>query len=68
LFVVLLVRGPLVWGTEVYSDPDPVNKLFDLEGNEEAVMDYAVQRNQPEICDRLEEYKEQCLSLVSGQR
>lgn len=67
VFVFLLFRGPLVWGTQLYSDPDQVNRLFDLEGNEETVIDFAVQRNRPEICHSLpQDYQEQCLSLIKG--
>ncbi len=69
VFVFLLFRGPLVWGTEFYSDPDYVNHLFELEGNEETVIDFAVQRNRPEICSNLpQEYQEKCLSLIKSQK
>jgi hypothetical protein len=67
LFVFLLARGPLVWGTQVYSDPDYVNNLFGLEGDEDTIVEFAVQRNRPDICYKLpQEYQDRCLSLVKG--
>lgn len=69
LAVSLLLRGPLVWGTEYFWSPAIDNKLNYLEGDEDTVIDFAVQRNRPELCYNLPpEYKEQCLSLVKGQK
>jgi lysylphosphatidylglycerol synthetase-like protein (DUF2156 family) len=65
LLIFLFAHGPLVWGTLVYSDPDYVNNLFGLEGDEDAVTEFAVQRNRPAICDRLpEEFKDKCFSSL----
>jgi len=53
--------GPLLWGIDFAWEPAFDNKLNYLEGNEESVIDFAIKKNNPEICQKLpQDYKEKC--------
>jgi 4-amino-4-deoxy-L-arabinose transferase-like glycosyltransferase len=59
--VALLFQGPLVWGREAPWPPSYDNKLNDLEGDEQVVIKFAVERNRPELCKQLIlPFQEQC--------
>jgi MFS family permease len=67
IFLLLLTGisflfGPLVWGINAAWAPAFDNKLNYLEGDEETVINFAVAKNKPAICNKLPiEYQERCL-------
>jgi 4-amino-4-deoxy-L-arabinose transferase-like glycosyltransferase len=65
LVIALVVKGPLVWGTVFAWPPAYDNRLNDLEGNEETLIQFAIERNRPDICTKFtQEYRERCSHWV----
>lgn len=66
LFLLIIINfffGPMVWGINAPWAPASDNKLNYLEGDEETIIDFALEQNNPKICNKLpENYKEMCLN------
>jgi len=71
LLILLTVNfffGPLIWGQKAAWNPAADNKLapapdYYLEGDEESVINFALEKNKPSICNKLPaDWKEICLN------
>jgi len=67
LIIINLFHGPLIWGKKAAWEPAYDNKLapapeYYIEGNEESVINFAFEKNNPDICYKLpEKWKNTCL-------
>jgi len=71
LLILLTINfffGPLIWGKKAAWNPAADNKLapapdYYLEGDEESVINFALEKNKPDICYKLPEvWKKICLN------
>lgn len=71
LFLLIIINfffGPLIWGIKAAWNPAADNKLapapgYYVEGDEESVINFALEKNNPNICYKLpNDWKETCLN------